>query len=79
MNQYINDTERVIGGQAISIEQLPFIVALEAEQVGQFCGGAILDATTVITAAHCTPRYVQFTPICRLFHPEFALSAEIRM
>lgn len=55
---------RVVGGTAVPIAARPFQVALYAPRggaidlprmpyQGQFCGGAILDATHVATAAHC--------------------------
>jgi secreted trypsin-like serine protease len=47
-----------VGGQGASIVSFPFQVALYDPQVGSpatgfFCGGVIIDATHVITAAHC--------------------------
>ena len=49
---------QVVGGSVTPITSAPFIVALydpsEPDPYqGQFCGGVILDATHVITAAHC--------------------------
>jgi hypothetical protein len=57
-------TPRVVGGTAAPITARPFQVALYAPRggtldvprtpyQGQFCGGAILTATHVVTAAHC--------------------------
>jgi secreted trypsin-like serine protease len=57
-------TPRVVGGTPVPITTRPFQVALYAPRggalslprtpfQGQFCGGAILDATHVVTAAHC--------------------------
>jgi secreted trypsin-like serine protease len=48
----------VVGGASASIARFPFQVALYNPQagppaVGFFCGGVILDATHVLTAAHC--------------------------
>ncbi|HTA98067.1 MAG TPA: serine protease [Solirubrobacteraceae bacterium] len=48
----------IVGGQSASIANFPFQVALYDPQtgspaVGFFCGGVIIDATHVITAAHC--------------------------
>jgi secreted trypsin-like serine protease len=47
-----------VGGQSASISSFPFQVALYDPQAGSpaagfFCGGVIVDATHVITAAHC--------------------------
>jgi secreted trypsin-like serine protease len=48
----------IVGGQGASIASFPFQVALYNPQTGSpaagfFCGGVIIDATHVITAAHC--------------------------
>lgn len=49
----------VVGGSQISVEQAPWQVAVEAEiPEGQgssslLCGGSILDASHILTAAHC--------------------------
>jgi secreted trypsin-like serine protease len=48
----------IVGGRGASIASFPFQVALYDSQAqspaaGFFCGGVIIDATHVITAAHC--------------------------
>jgi len=48
----------IVGGQSASIANFPFQVALYDPQAGSpaqgfFCGGVIIDAIHVITAAHC--------------------------
>jgi secreted trypsin-like serine protease len=48
----------IVGGQGASIASFPFQVALYDPQAvspaaGFFCGGVIVDATHVVTAAHC--------------------------
>ena len=48
----------IVGGQGASIASFPFQVALYDPQTGSpatgfFCGGVIVDATHVVTAAHC--------------------------
>lgn len=48
----------VVGGVSASIDEFPFQVALYDPRMGPpaksfFCGGVILDATHVATAAHC--------------------------
>lgn len=48
----------IVGGEAASIESFPFQVALYDPRAGSpaagfFCGGVIIDATHVVTAAHC--------------------------
>ena len=51
-------TASVVGGAAAAISRFPFQVALYDPRRGPpaksaFCGGVIVDATQVITAAHC--------------------------
>jgi secreted trypsin-like serine protease len=48
----------IVGGEATSITGFPFQVALYDPRAGSpaagfFCGGVIIDATHVVTAAHC--------------------------
>lgn len=58
----------IVGGLGVSIASFPFQVALYDPQAGSlaagfFCGGVIIDATHVITAAHCVSGGVhQVTP-----------------
>jgi secreted trypsin-like serine protease len=51
-------SESIVGGGDASIAHFPFQVALYdphagSPSVGFFCGGVIIDATHVVTAAHC--------------------------
>src|ERR1700686_1869908 len=51
-------TPRIVGGAGVSIADFPFQVALYDPHAGSvaagfFCGGVIIDATHVATAAHC--------------------------
>jgi trypsin len=50
--------EAIVNGESASIAEFPFQVALYDPRLGApargfFCGGVILDATRVATAAHC--------------------------
>lgn len=54
--QTANSTfRRIVGGTAVSISSVPYQCSLQHRQ--QFCGGAIISKTTVLTAAHCTEDY----------------------
>ncbi len=51
-------TPRIVGGSVVPISGFPFQVALYDPRAGSvaagfFCGGVIIDATHVATAAHC--------------------------
>lgn len=48
-----NDTIRIIGGVDAHEGDFPYIVSLQLPGIGHFCGGSLLDATTVLTAGHC--------------------------
>jgi trypsin len=49
----------VVGGFPVDISQSPWTVALSSRdrfggtRAGQFCGGVVVDRSTVLTAAHC--------------------------
>jgi secreted trypsin-like serine protease len=49
----------VVGGFPVEVEQAPWTVALASRtlfggtRAGHFCGGAVIGARTVLTAAHC--------------------------
>jgi secreted trypsin-like serine protease len=57
----------IVGGEAASIANFPFQVALYDPRAGSpaagfFCGGVIIDATHVVTAAHCVTSAAQAEP-----------------
>ncbi|KAF2635171.1 trypsin [Massarina eburnea CBS 473.64] len=43
----------IVGGVPANVGDYPYIVSIQQEGVGHFCGGSLLNANTVITAAHC--------------------------
>lgn len=43
----------IVGGQTASIAEHPWVVYLSDPQGNQFCGGTIVKANKVLTAAHC--------------------------
>jgi trypsin len=44
----------IVGGTRASISQFPWTVYLATTSGGQFCGGTLVSANKVVTAAHCT-------------------------
>ncbi|MEU0334628.1 serine protease [Streptomyces sp. NPDC006193] len=58
----------VVGGFPIDVSQAPWTVALASRdrfggtRAGQFCGGAAVTRTTVLTAAHCLTEDVLGAP-----------------
>lgn len=70
----VEDDKKVIGGSLARLGQFPWHVAIELKGVdfsyGYFCGGTLIDSTTVLTAAHC---FYKTKPI-RQFHFENNIS-----
>lgn len=57
------DEGRIVGGKPTSIQAHPYIVSLQFASGAHTCGGAILNANQIITAAHCvtsvTTRFIR--------------------
>jgi trypsin len=51
---------RIVGGNPGDINSIPYIIALHEIGWGQICGGIIIAATRVITAAHCTEWFPEY-------------------
>ncbi|KAF3039650.1 hypothetical protein E8E11_000942 [Didymella keratinophila] len=47
------DSVDIVGGTTANAGDFPFIVSLQ-KSGSHFCGGSLINANTVITAAHCT-------------------------
>jgi trypsin len=45
--------DKIVGGEPASLGEFPFLVAL-TQNGGIWCGGSLVNANTVITAAHCS-------------------------
>lgn len=44
---------RIVGGNAVDIENYPYQISLQLNG-GHYCGGSIVNANTIVCAAHCT-------------------------
>lgn len=49
----VDMSKRIVGGTPAADGAYPFLVSL-SNNGKHFCGGALLNANTVLTAAHCT-------------------------
>jgi secreted trypsin-like serine protease len=47
------DTDRIVGGANTSIATVPWQVSIQTNGGSHFCGGSIIDASWILTAAHC--------------------------
>jgi secreted trypsin-like serine protease len=45
--------ERIIGGEEVEPNSIPYQVSFQTTGGFHFCGGSVLDENTIITAAHC--------------------------
>jgi secreted trypsin-like serine protease len=55
--------EKIVGGTIVVPNSLPFQVSIQrrsdaGSRWAHYCGGVILDANVVITAAHCVSGYI---------------------
>lgn len=49
-------SSQIVGGVAASAGEFPYIVSLQVSN-RHFCGGSLINANTVVTAAHCAEAY----------------------
>lgn len=47
------DISQIVGGTAAASGEFPYIISLQNSAGSHSCGGALLNANTVITAGHC--------------------------
>ena len=52
MPSFMNENNRIVGGEPAP-SMIPWQVAILSGTF-QFCGGTVLDACTVLSAAHCS-------------------------
>ena len=52
MPAYMLNADRIVGG-VDAPTPIPWQVSVSNEILGHFCGGTILDASTILCAAHC--------------------------
>lgn len=53
LNDFYNPRNRIVGGVEVDITERPFQLALNVYG-GQMCGATIVNADTIVTAAHCS-------------------------
>ena len=69
---YSHQSTRIIGGDNAQVGRHPYMVSLLNEDEEHTCGGSLVAADVVITAAHC--RYVLNAALVRtVTHPRNAL------
>jgi secreted trypsin-like serine protease len=68
-NQTHGVTPEIVGGASVPAGKYPFQVAIMDKRYGdkgfkrQFCGGSLIDAWHVLTAAHCVARRDKTNPV----------------
>ncbi|XP_059611877.1 trypsin-7-like [Phlebotomus argentipes] len=60
------NSNRIVGGQPVNIEEIPYQVSLNYYGF-HLCGGSILNENFILTAAHCTDLDVSFESLKSAF------------
>lgn len=48
-----DETVSIVGGQEVKDGGAPYQVSIQTPDKGHFCGGTIISAEWILTAAHC--------------------------
>lgn len=53
MARFQRNTDKIVGGDPVSILDYPWQVSVQIAGAGHFCGGTIIDEEWILTASHC--------------------------
>lgn len=68
----------IVGGTAIDITEAPWQVSVLSKSMQHICGGTILSASWVLTAAHCETRVGQYVGAGHNDRTAFSASGQVR-
>lgn len=55
--EFPENGDEIVGGTAASLGEFPYIVSIQ-NNGRHFCGGTLVNPTTIVTAAHCAVNQV---------------------